>query len=931
MLERSLLELVGGQCFSSAGLTSSLLDFLREEGFGNWSPDPLALLHTNCREALLRDMEKDRPRRFRRDDLRRLIDTLTQETLFVGGELPLLEKLSNSLMVRHGDYLHYRDTQVQAYTRLAVDLDPTLLAAWHFSGWLDDLPAPGGDAIRRVLDHQMPLFAPLPNPALPYAEGHVHLGGVSAAGLILGGQLLGALETSKKEHTVLLRLRRILYELFEWAPAHSDVHAGTQNLNWQTRLHQACRDEPQLSGKRDSLPDWNLLMQHHAYAVEGSPEWILAELARRAQGPGGLAHCWLWLLVFLLMRYRQQGTPPLLRVAILYLLTETMQLRRLLIMDNLGLSRFTQDYFANGLRRSVSNRYARLPNLRHLLASPNDLLEAKGAPGFFEPKGVADLALQLGRTLGQPLPAQQPLIVATTRPLSAAELGYLRALEQWQFCAHFSRSTRDGKDGQRHAPDIARLWEHAENLQRSLRYTAGWNRPEFLGGRLSPHFRFEPARWLRGLDVAGNENDLRIEWFAPLLRWLRSGLETNRSDAQIRSGFHLSIHAGEDYAHPLSGLRHVDETVRFCEMRDGDRLGHALALGIKPKHWAGRHGDMVLPVDEHLDNLVWAWHHASLLSPRLPLAGQVLPLLERRIRRIRRYGAWLHVPGIDTSPRTTSSPTSFALADKAEARQKLRQWVSQPDERITPELLFQAWLLRRNCHYQLSKIDGNPVLAAKERCSVPDLVRLQQATVDAAGWTPEALYLRRHQQLALGNSSPFLVVVRVQHNDRCHNELDHAHEESNEALLYDSDSPEELRFMHALQDYLLHEYDRKGLIIETNPSSNVYLSRISKHSEHPIFRWCPPDESTLACGGRHNRYGLRSGPIRVLVNTDDPGIMPTTLRTEYALLREAAIELGFARTVAEDWLERLRRYGVEQYHRHHQRVFTMEGEGDLFA
>lgn len=633
-------------------------------------------------------------------------------------------------------------------------------------------------------------------------------------------------------------------------------------------------------------------------------------------------------MVFLLMRYRHHETPPLLRVAILYLLTETMQLRRLLIMDNLGLSRFTQDYFPNSLRKSLTSRHARLPNLRHLLASPNDLLEAKGAPNFFDPKSVADLALQLGRTLGQPLPAQRLLMLAPTEFPSASELAYVRALEQWQFCAHFSRSAKDDKDGQRHAPDIAQLWESAESLQKSLQYTAGWNRPEFLGGRLSPYFRFEPARWLRGLDVAGNENDLRIEWFAPLLRWLRLGVQLHSPDAQARTGFHLSIHAGEDYAHPLSGLRHVDETVRFCEMRDGDRLGHALALGIKPKHWIARHGDMVLPVDEHLDNLIWAWHHASLLSPRLPLAGQVLPLLERRIRRMQCFGAWLHRPQIDTQSWASTTAKTPTPNDTTKACENLRQWVSEPNQHITPEVLFQAWLLRRNCHYRLSKIGGNPILGAKERCAVPDLARLQNDLAYAEDWTPEMLYRRRHQQLALGNASPFLVVVRAQYRDHCHSELNHLGQESNEALLYDNESPEELRFMHALQDYLLHEYDRKGLIIETNPSSNVYLSRIDKHSEHPIFRWSPPDESTLIYGGQYNRYGLRSGPIRVLVNTDDPGIMPTTLRTEYALLREAAIERGFARTVAEDWLERLRRYGVEQYHRHHQAVFTPKLAGE---
>ena len=128
--------------------------------------------------------------------------------------------------------------------------------------------------------------------------------------------------------------------------------------------------------------------------------------------------------------------------------------------------------------------------------------------------------------------------------------------------------------------------------------------------------------------------------------------------------------------------------------------------------------------------------------------------------------------------------------------------------------------------------------------------------------------------------------------------------------------------MHALQDYLLDTYDRKGLIIETNPTSNLYVARLEHHGEHPIFRWNPPDDRELNDGGEYNRYGLRRGPIRVLINTDDPGIMPTTLRTEFELMREAAIDLGYSRTVAEDWLERLRQFGVDQFHRNHHQVFT---------
>ena len=124
------------------------------------------------------------------------------------------------------------------------------------------------------------------------------------------------------------------------------------------------------------------------------------------------------------------------------------------------------------------------------------------------------------------------------------------------------------------------------------------------------------------------------------------GLISRPEGEYASAGFHLSIHAGEDYSHPLSGLRHIDETVRFCEMRDGDRLGHALALGIEPQWWMARQGEMILPADEHLDNLVWLWHYAVTLSGRLPLAQQVQSLLARRIARFFPASGWHSVPDL---------------------------------------------------------------------------------------------------------------------------------------------------------------------------------------------------------------------------------------------------------------------------------------------
>jgi hypothetical protein len=117
------------------------------------------------------------------------------------------------------------------------------------------------------------------------------------------------------------------------------------------------------------------------------------------------------------------------------------------------------------------------------------------------------------------------------------------------------------------------LWKEAEKLIRNLQSASGWNAPEFLGGKQNQNFHFQPARWFRGLDVAGDENALKIEWFAPVLRWLRSGFKPLSDGERASTGFHLSIHAGEDYAHPASGMRHIDETVIFVRCVRATGLG----------------------------------------------------------------------------------------------------------------------------------------------------------------------------------------------------------------------------------------------------------------------------------------------------------------------------------------------------------------------
>lgn len=910
MLQRSLSEHSAGCFFGSDLLSAKLWQFMQQPVGVH---DTLAWeeLQNTCYQLLVESVDKRYPRRYRLNDINQLMQKLCDGDLFVKPDLPWLGELFDRLMRRNGDVICYRETEVQGYVRLAAELDPTLLVAWHLSTWLESNESPSAKDIQRIVTGQNSFFAPQGNPTLPFAEGHAHYGGLTPDSAILDHYLLSSslLQIHRDEHPpfwhqqqtiilkdLLLRLRHILCFLLSDQIEKNEELASPEKTNevlypWSVKWNCSINFLDNLISP-PRLPDWILMSQNHANDVVGSPGWLRGQFAKEMLSDG--SDRWLWLQLYFSRCYRFPTTSPRIRVAILCWFQTLNDFRRRLIMDGQGLTRFVRDYSSGPLNRG---KPIVKDSVKQVLAFNGDVAEIKSKPTTFSPNFAVGISNELVNYTRNILP-QPPYIFGEHEIIPDAQaLIYIQMLERWHFCGHFSRTALGSKPGLMPMPDMTKLWKETRHLTRKIDNTASWNKAEFMLGHVNPNFHFQPSRWFRGLDVAGDENHIHIEWFSPVIRWLRRGFIKRPDTERASIGFHLSIHAGEDYAHPASGMRHIDETVHFCEMRDGDRLGHALALGIEPAWWIERQGEMVLRVDEHIDNLVWLWHYSVTLSGKLPLAQQVQSSLERRILRFFPFTRWNVTPNL-MEPEVGAGLNNYEKQD--------------------PEMLFRAWLLRRNCYYQFNQAQAITPFQPEERCVLPDLSELNSGSQVAE------LYFNRHRHIKAGTELP-LVIVRS--GDTWQAQKSHlqgvgtVHMKKSSQILEDVETPEEQEFMLALQDYLLDQYDRMGLIIETNPTSNVYIARFNKHSEHPIFRWNPPDESVLLAGEKYNRWGLRRGPIRVLVNTDDPGIMPTTLRTEFLLLREAAIELGISRTAAERWLEQLRQYGIEQFYRNHQPVF----------
>ncbi|MBF0097818.1 MAG: hypothetical protein HQM05_10830 [Magnetococcales bacterium] len=544
-------------------------------------------------------------------------------------------------------------------------------------------------------------------------------------------------------------------------------------------------------------------------------------------------------------------------------------LRAFMVMgSNQGLSHFARYYDSILRDPTASNVPAR--DIMQACAvqafdSGTTLLEGRITPSALHPSKFVPLVQVLeGQCSKQRDPA-----TAQERRLSASNA---RADRRYHFLIHFLRNAEPadfpGKALRlppRHARVRQRIRQEAVRIENFL-YSQDWQNIHlwdlFLygAGDKAPLFpdreKFQRQRMnitalLGGLDVAGIETHTPPEVYAPVIRALRR-MPRWRENGDIVSlwpyaplNFHprlrLMVHAGEDFPHIIQGMRRIDETVQYYQMSQGDRLGHALAIGIDPTLWLQRQGEVILTEGEYLDNLVWVRHQTMELAMRVPRFAAHPILQENSLRQ---------------------------------------QCEAIFGRECRPEALFQAWLMRDRCPMNLAQPPelslAIPVAGSTEENEqeVPPLLREYHFSPDVRRRYDSLRKTDRPDRIGLGD----------------------------------------LELWEALQDMLMDHYSQKGITIETNPSSNVYIGPFQHYGEHPIFRWHPPDLRLLQPGGKYNQFGLRRSRMICTVNSDDPTIFPTNLHHELQLLKRAATKyFNVSEVEAEIWIDSLRQQGVSIY------------------
>lgn len=818
---------------------------------------------------------------FRLNDIRIMAEKTIGDRFFASGTLPWINQIFADLMSRDGDFISYKPNKVTEFIDLAGHLDLSIVAAFHLSKWINSVPTPSKSTIEKVVSKQSSVFSPSQLIEKQYAENHIHYGGIANSTRLLLDTLIddNYTKTQPSKSYWFRNNNRTTDKMLSIAR-----HALVKLLSYEGTEQLLFNDFHTPMKRKLSKIDWVIVNQIHNGRDATETQWLIAKFAEAYSL--NKQNAWIWLQMYCASLYQRSATSPEIRRLIFCFWVSTNALRRSMLMRGHGLTRFSERAYDAPLRTKSKDATKDIVNT--LFHGKSDVVEFKGMPHQFKPEGISEFCTELLAKSGY-LPANDSFIFEDKALNSPRFIGgYIETLERWQFCGHFVRTQKEKSTTRSHQKGI---WEKAKALDRQLKKTSGWNSTCFSQISRDRNIDFRPHNWFRGLDVAGDENDLRIELFAPALRWLRKGAINNKGS---RRDFHFSIHAGEDYAHPVSGLRHIDETVRFCEMRNGDRLGHALALGVSPRDWIDKQGQMTIPLDEHLDNLIWLWHYATKLLSKLEIATRVKSILEDRL------AFFLNEFSSDCRLINSMAPEGGTFSHP-------------PSSKTIPRILdlISAWKLRRNCRYLYFQLYNSAPFTELEKEALPDWSVLTDKHSEAA-----KLFITRHLYL---NSAEEKQHVIIEASDEINYGL---FSSEHTRLLKDTISDAELEFIFALQEYLMDKYQRLGLLIEANPTSNVYIARLDNYFEHPIFRFTPPDVNYLTPGGKANKFGFRKGPNNVLINTDDPGVMPTDLRTEYALIFEASIALGFNTNQTESWLNQIRRAGIEQFQQNHEPVFS---------
>ena len=367
-----------------------------------------------------------------------------------------------------------------------------------------------------------------------------------------------------------------------------------------------------------------------------------------------------------------------------------------------------------------------------------------------------------------------------------------------------------------------------------------------------------------GIDAASSEIGCRPEVFSQAFRYLRYYSHEMGTKYLVNSPFMqlgFTYHAGEDFLDIADGLRAIDETILFLGFQRGDRIGHALALGISPEdYYERKHKQVILSRQNFLDNVVWILAKIKQYD---------ISVSQSLIQKLNTWYIQLYHDIYDKEVISNGHVIDLQL----------------------PDIYYQAWLLRGDC---------------------PDLYFKEDTLRDESYFNPSTFWGRY-------GLNATREIFRIARKDRLVRALYKAYHYSIEVKRRGAENQEfrisddYIHLMGEIQKAMCFDIAKMHIVIEANPTSNKLIGAYKRYAAHPIVRF-------FNLGLVSDIDEIQACPqLCVSLNTDDQGVFATNLENEYALMAIALEKEKdcdgkplYNSRMIYDWLDRIRTMGLEQ-------------------
>lgn len=345
--------------------------------------------------------------------------------------------------------------------------------------------------------------------------------------------------------------------------------------------------------------------------------------------------------------------------------------------------------------------------------------------------------------------------------------------------------------------------------------------------------------YIVGIDAASDENAEEPWMFAPAYKMVRSHNSTKPVSSFLKENkvvfnriqnIGFTFHVGEDFRHILSGLRHVDEVLEEFGYKPGDRLGHALALGIDIKDWIRNNEVVAIPLLEYMEDWLWVW-------------------------------------GVLMESEIGNTVSRDAVEDKI---MEIVEKIYFSTESINVRMLYSAYKAKFSCnHAEIAEKSRCCHMDEQYRFCKWDEVGEKKGEKNKEGWNVNRILLTNYCPVFTKRNRVELITVKMA----------------------------DLELFQSLQEYLVRKVEKKGVYIETNPTSNLTIGDFEQMTRHPIFSL------------NQNSRALPNHTM-ITINSDDPLVFNTNVENEFAYIYYAAEAEGMSKEEILEWIDRIRVHGL---------------------